>query len=348
MRSTLSRLAVLSYALWASVALAQGQGLATATVEYREIALTYPADAVVEAVKQATVAAQVQGRVVEVRADAGDRVKQGDLLMRIDEREAVQGVASADAGVAQAEANLANAKATVERTRNLFARKFVSQAALDQAESAWRAAQAQVKATQAARGQAGTAKSFTAITSPLTGIVAQRHTEKGEMAAPGKPLFTVFEPGDLRVIASIPQYKLAEVRRALSAKVEFPESGRWVDATSVTVLPTVDVRTHTVQVRIDLPENVSAVVPGMFARAHLVTGRARKLVVPAASVLHRGEVSAVYVLDEQGLPQLRQVRLGERVADGAVEVLAGATAGERIALDPVKAGISLKQLAAKR
>jgi len=348
MRSKLSQLVIFSSALWASLVLAQAPGLATATVEYREIELTYPAEAVVEAVKQATVAAQVQGRVMEVRADAGDRVKQGDLLMRIDEREAAQGVASADASVAQAEANLTNAKATYERTRNLFAQKFVSQAALDQSESVWRAAVAQLQVTQAGRGQAGTSKSFTTITSPLTGIVAQRHTEKGEMAAPGRTLFTIFEPGDLRVVASVPQYKLAEVKQTLRAKVEFPESKRWVDAASVTVLPTVDARTHTVRVRVDLPDNIAGVVPGMFARAHFVTGRAKKLLVPAQSVLHRGEVTAVYVVDERGLPQLRQVRLGEPVADGAVEVLAGATAGERVALDPVKAGISLKQTAAKR
>ncbi|MCK7502327.1 MAG: hypothetical protein MZW92_80010 [Comamonadaceae bacterium] len=65
-------------------------------------------------------------------------------------------------------------------------------------------------------------------------------------------------------------------------------------------------------------------MPGMFARAHFVTGRAKKLLVPAQSVLHRGEVTAVYVVDAQGLPQLRQVRLGEPVADAS-----GGSAGRR-------------------
>ena len=115
---------------------------ATATVSWRDVPTSFAAESTVEAVRQATVAAQVQGRVIEVRVDAGDRVKQGEVLMRIDERESNQAVAGADASVAQAQAQLINARATWERTKNLFAQKFVSQAALDQAEATYRAAEA--------------------------------------------------------------------------------------------------------------------------------------------------------------------------------------------------------------
>lgn len=299
--------------------------IATATVELREVALTYPAEGVVEAVKQATIAAQVPGRVVEVRVDAGDAVKQGQLLMRIDAREAVEGYAAS-------QATLANARASYERTKNLHEQKFIAKAALDQAE-------ADFKAARAASGAAGAAASHAGIVSPLTGFVAQRHTEAGEMAVPGKPLVTVYDPKGLRVSASIPQRRLAEVRANLRAKVEFPESGRWIDAARVEVLPAADPRTHTVQARIYLPENQSGLIPGMFARAHFVTGTARKLLVPAAAVLRRGEVTAVYVIDEKNAARLRQVRLSEPLAGGFHEVLAGLSAGEKVALDPVKAGI---------
>ena len=333
---------------WFGAASAETAGLATTTVQFREVDLTYPAEGVVEAVNQATVAAQVQGRVEEVRVDVGDRVTRGDVLMRIDEREASQGVAGAAAQVAQSQANLANARAAYERSKNLFAQKFVSQAALDQAAAAYRSAEAQVKVDLANRGQAGTTKSFTTITSPLSGVVAQRLTELGEMASPGKPLVTVYEPGQLRVVASVPQYKLAEVQQTQRARLELAETHRWIDAGSVTVLPTANARTHTVQVRVNLPDQVPGVAPGMFARVHFVTGRAKKLLLPAQAVLRRGEITAVYILDERGVLQLRQVRLGESLADGLVEILAGTAAGERVATDPVKAGIFLKQAADKR
>ena len=322
--------------------------LATATVGWREVPTSFAAEATVEALRQATVAAQVQGRVVEVRVNAGDRVKQGDLLMRIDERESNQAVAGADANVAQAQALLANARATYERTKNLFAQKFVSQSALDQAESGYRAADAQMKAASANRGQATTGRSFTVIQSPLTGVVAERHTELGEMATPGKPLLTLYDPKGMRVVASIPQYKLAELRGNVRAKVEFPDTGKWVDATEVELLPVADARTHVVRARVQLPDNLPGVVPGMFARAHFVVGMAKKLVMPQQAVVKRGELTGAYVLDDKGVPQLRQVRTGESLADGLIEVLAGLADGERVSIEPVKAGITLKQAARKQ
>ena len=315
-----------------SVAFAQAAPtatLATATVELREIDLTYPAEGVVEAVRQATLAAQVQGRVVEARFDAGDAVKQGQILMRIDAREAAEGYAAS-------QATFVNAQANYERTKNLYAQKFLSKAALDKAE-------ADTKAARAGSVAAGVAAGYANILAPLTGFVAQRHTEAGEMAVPGKPLITVYDPKGLRVTASIPQYKLAEVRASLRAKIEFPESGKWVDAAKVEVFPAADPRTHTVQARVYLPDNQPGIIPGMFARAHFVTGAAKKLLVPAAAVLRRGEVTAVYVIDEKHAARLRQVRLSEPLAGGFHEVLAGLSAGEKVALDPVKAGITARQ-----
>jgi RND family efflux transporter MFP subunit len=183
------------------------------------------------------------------------------------------------------------------------------------------------------------------VTSPLAGIVSQRHTELGELAAPGKQLVTVFDPKGMRVIASVPQFKLADVKKVARAKVEFPETGRWVDATRVEILPAADPRSHTVTARLYLPDNLEGVIPGMAARAHFVTGQGTKLTVPATAILRRGEVTAVYVLDDKGMPRMRQVRLGEAVGDGRVEVLSGIKPGDKLALDPVKAGIGLKQQA---
>jgi RND family efflux transporter MFP subunit len=284
---------------------------------------------VVEAVHSATVAAQVQGRVVEVRADAGQRVTKGEVLMRIDAREFAENAAAAEAQSIQA-------KASYERTKNLYAQKFVSSAALDKAD-------ADFKSAQAAAGASGANYSHAKITAPMSGIVAQRLTELGEMAAPGKPLLTIYDPKGLRVIASIPQYKFAEIKKSLKARLEFPETGQWIDAARVEVLPTADARSHTVTARLYLPDNVQGVIPGMAARAHFIIGSAKKLTLPPTAVLRRGEVTGVYVIDAQNQPHLRQVRLGETVGNGEVEILAGLSGGERVSLDPIKAGMQLKQ-----
>jgi RND family efflux transporter MFP subunit len=315
---------------------------ATATVAYREVDQTYAAEALVEAVKQSTVAAQISGRIVEVNFDVGDYVKKGQVLVRIDESEARQAVAGSEAVVAQARANLQNARQHYERTKQLLAQKFVSQAAIDKAQADYKAAEAQLAAAQASAGQAATTKGFTAILAPYSGIVAVRHVELGEMASPGKALMTGFDPKDLRVVASIPQYKLADVRRAARAQVEFPSLNKWIAAKAVVILPAADVKTHTTRVRLDLPEDIHDVYPGMFARAHFAVGRAKKLLVPAQAVVRRSEVTAVYVVDAKGGVAFRQIRLGEPAADNLIEVLAGLSVGETVALEPVKAGMVLK------
>ena len=316
---------ILLFVLFLVPSLTRAQPPVTGLVELREVEVSYPAEAVLEAVRQATVAAQVQGRILDARVDAGQHVSAGQVLMKIDAREATQNLAGA-------QAQLANARANFERTQNLYRQKFLSQAAYDKAE-------ADFKSAKAAAGQAGAAASYATIKSPLTGIVAQRLVETGDMASPGLPLISVFDPRALRAIASIPQYKLAEVDRKPRAKLEFPESGRWVDATSVELLPTADPQTHVVTARVYLPENFPGALPGMFVRVHFIIGRAKKLLVPASAVLHRGEVTAVYVVDGQNRLHLRQVRLGETYDGGDREVLAGLTAGERVALDPVRASI---------
>ena len=321
------KIKLFSALFWTLTATAIAQELPSVVVKPHLVDVSFPAEALVEAVQQTTVGAQIAGRVIEVRADAGQRVAKGEVLMRIDAREAEEAARAANA-------QYANARLNYERTRNLVAQKFMSAAALDKAKADYDAA-------TASRAAAGASESHATIVAPLAGVVARRHAELGDMATPGKPLFTIYEPSGLRVTASIPQYRLNDMRKVTTARVEFPELGKWVDATSVKLLPTADAATHVSQVRVSLPALPEA-TPGMFARVHFVLGQAEKLTVPAAAVVRRGEVAAVYVLTAENRPGLRQLRLGDRVGAGEVEVLAGLTAGDKVVTDPVKAAIRLK------
>lgn len=325
-------------ATWAQAA----EPLATVTVALRDVEQTYAAEGVVEAVKQSTVAAQISGRIVDIRFDVGDRVRKGEVIVRIDEREVSDALAGTQAQITQAQATLANAKAHYERTQQLYNQKFVSQAALDRAQADFRAARAQLEAAVAVASQAATVKSFATVTAPYSGVVAARHVELGETVAPGKPLMTGFDPGDMRVVAAVPQFKLAEIRNSVAASVEFPALVQWVKAGTMTVLPSADPKTHTTSVRLALPHYVSGTYPGMFARVHFTVGRARKLVISAGAVVRRTEVTGVYVVGADDSIQFRQVRLGESAGEAGVEVLAGLKPGERVALEPVKAAIAMK------
>jgi RND family efflux transporter MFP subunit len=348
MRRSTARNVALAAALLAfggstAVAVAAGASPATIEVASRELPQAFAAEGTVEAVKQATVGAQATGRVTELAVKAGDTVRAGQLIARIDAREADQAVAASLSQVAEAEANLANAKRAYERNRELLAQKFVSQAALDQSEASYKAAQAQVAALKAVAGQAATQRSFTTVVAPFAGVVGATHVEAGDLATAGRQIATVFVPGELRVTATLPQAVLARWKREIPVTVELPALNRAVTAIRSTVVPIADTRTHTVKVRLDLPA-AEGLLPGQFARARFPTGSVRALAVPPSALLRRGEVTGVYVLDRDGRPLLRQVRTGDTLVDpddgNVVEILSGLNAGERIAANPVAAGLT--------
>ncbi|HEX7328220.1 MAG TPA: efflux RND transporter periplasmic adaptor subunit [Casimicrobiaceae bacterium] len=326
---------------------AQVSPVPVATVAYGDVERRAIAEGVVEAVRSSTLGAQVAGRVIALGVKAGDTVKAGEVLVRIDPRSAAQAEAASRSQVREAQANLANARMAYERSEKLAAEKFISRAALDQARAQYLATQAQTAAAIANAQVSATSTSYTTIVAPYDGVVASTEVEVGDMATPGRPLVALFDPKALRVTATLAQAVLARADLGAAAiAIEIPSLSRSLAPTHVTVIPVADVNTHTSQVRLDLPES-AGLMPGQYARAGFVIGRVRALVVPEAAVLRRGEVTAVYVIGANGLAQLRQVRLGESAGGGMVEVVAGLEAGERVSLEPVRSGIEASSPAAR-
>lgn len=317
----------------------------------------------VQAVKQATVAVPTSGRVTQLLVKAGDRVKAGQLLASVDDRDAAAAQSRSEAQVAQADAELSQARAAVERTRSLRQQGFVSPAALDAAEAQWRAAAAGQRAAVAGRTQSGVARSLSSATAPFDGIVANTLVEAGDLAVPGRPLLTLYAPQALRVVVFVPSSRQAVAQAASGVMLGLP-GGRWVAPTARSVLPTADAVSQTVEWRFDISAADAAAValsPGQpvqvrFAAAAAsgntnTTPKASALTVPAGALMQRGELTAVYVAapGDAGFV-LRAVRRGAVAGAeaGRVEVLSGLKAGERVALDPVQAGLAGARPAAAR
>jgi RND family efflux transporter MFP subunit len=313
--------------------------VASAVISWRQVDATWASEAVIEAERQSTVAAQTAGRVTAIHFRPGDAVKQGQVIMRIDPAVVQQQVVGVAAQVSEARVGLENATLEYERFKELFAQNYVSKSQMDAAEANFKAAQARLNTLHASSGQAMTTRRFADVTAPYSGVMSALHVELGEMASPGTPLATGFDPAWLRATAQVPQAWIDAVRRGSKAFIEVPGSSQWIPATKLVIIPAADPRTHSTEVRVYLPTGGN-LLPGQFVRVHFVIGTARRLVVPAAAVLRRSEVTGVYVLPEKGRPQLRQVRLGERQGDGSYEVMAGLREGEKVALDPIRAGLA--------
>lgn len=292
-------------------------------------------DGVVEAVQQADLSAQTAGRVTVVDADVDDRVAAGNVLLRITAFEQQAGANAARAQLRAAEAAATEAESNYRRFASLAAGQYVSRAQLDQTRAARDSAVAARDAARADLAQAGQQTAYTVVRAPFAGIVSARRVEPGETVAPGQPLMSVYAPGALRIEVQVPQSEAAAIRAAGRAQVVLAD-GRRIDAAKVVVFPAADAATHSVGVRVMLPELKEAPQPGVTARVVFpITTGAQALRVPYSAMVQRGEVSGVYVVADDRI-SLRQLRLGRRIGD-QVEVLAGLKPGERIATDPIAA-----------
>lgn len=299
-------------------------------------------DAVLEPQRQATVTAQVGGSVLALRVKAGDAVRRGQALVRLDDREMRANTARSDAAVVQAQAALRDAQQVLERNRELRKSGFLSAAALDGADNQVRSAQAAVGQAQAARTQATVAQGFAELVAPFDAVVLATHVETGDLALPGRALITLYQPGLLRAVAYVPASRVAEMAASTEVQVVLPD-GSAVVPTAREMQPTADPVSQTVEWRLPLPATATGLRPGQMVRvratgaAAAATDAGARLTVPREAILRRGELTAVYVASDKGFI-LRAVRVGSTLAD-RVEVLAGLRSGERIARDPVRAGL---------
>ena len=305
-------------------------------------------DGVVEAVRTADLAAQTNGRVTQVLVDVNDRVRQGEVLLRITAVEQDAGADAARAQLRAAEASATEADQTYRRYAGLAAGQYVSKLQLDQARSARDAAIAARDAARASLAQAAQQSGYTVVRAPFSGVIASRDVEPGETVGPGRALLRVYAPGELRIEVAVPQTRAEAIRRDPRATVVLP-GGREVAPAEVIVFPAADAASHSVNVRVRLPDLDPLPAPGTTAKvvfdadAQGGTAGNAPLRIPASAIAQRGELSAVYVKQGDRL-LLRQLRLGARVGD-QVEVISGLRAGDVVASDPVAA---TQALAAQR
>ena len=326
-------------AVFFAAPMAAAMPLETAPVVYEDAARERILDGRIEAVNQATVSAQTSGRIAELPFDVNDFVDKGAVIMRFTDTEQRAALERAQAALAEADARLEQAEQEYERVANMFENATVSQARFDQAKADRDAARARVAAARSGVGTATEQLEYTVVRAPYAGIVAKRHVELGELVSPGQPLISGLSLQSLRVNVDVPQGMFHEVRTIGEAFVYIDDER--IAAERMSFFPVADAAANTFRVRVSLPDGAATLYPGMFVKVGFVVGQTKRLLIPAHAVLHRSELSAVYVIDGERVI-LRQVRLGRRFGE-SVEVLAGLAQGEAVATDPVSAGVWRKE-----
>jgi RND family efflux transporter MFP subunit len=295
-------------------------------------------DGVVEAVMQSTLASQIAGRVLSLNVKAGDRVKAGQVLASIDDRETQTGVLRSQAQLQQSDAELRQLQIALKRTQDLKAQGFVSAAALDLAEAQYKAAKAGRDSAGAATEQAKLTQSFSKVTAPYDAWVLETSAQAGDLAMPGKPILTVYAPQPLRVVMqwpasdknALPQLQDIQIQMGLES----------IKPIAMQVMPNADGISQTIGIKLDLPRAGVAMnaSPGQQVRVRTAGTSQAKGLVPASAILRRGEITAVYVAQEKSFA-MRLVRVGADHGSAGVEIWAGLKEGDMVAVDAVQAGM---------
>ena len=335
-------------------------GAVVAEVRAVDWPVAIEAGGIVRARFTAAISSRIVAPVVEVRVKPGDHVTRGATLIVLDARELTaqaaraaaaiaatgQGAKAAASDVTAAESGLTLARASRDRVQTLHAKQSATAQELDEATAAYAAADARVigararvagaaaalDAAAAAGDAAIVAVSYSTLTAPFDGVVASRSVDPGSMAAPGVELLSVEDTSVYRLEARLDESRAGLASIGVAAEVRIDGAGDgWTPAT-VVELARIDPAAHSVLVKLDVPAG-AGVRSGGFGRVRL-TGPARRTVaVPASAVVRRGQLAFLFAIDTAGLARLRAITPGEtRGAD--IEILAGATAGERVVAAP--------------
>ncbi|MGD8451008.1 MAG: efflux RND transporter periplasmic adaptor subunit [Phycisphaerae bacterium] len=287
----------------------------------------------IRAVHQVSVASKLLARVLQVNAQAGQHVKTGEMLVRLDDEDLQARVRQAEAAVAAAEAARDQAQIEYDRVHGLYEQGNASRVEYERAETDLRARVAGLDQAKQALQEARTTVAYATIDSPIDGVVVDKRVEVGDMVTPGQVVVTLYDPTRMQLVA--------HVRESLAQRLRVGEEiGVRVDALHKTcagqineIVPEAEAASRSFAVKVTGP-CPDGVYSGMFGRLLIPLDDEELLVVPQAAVSKVGQLDLVDVVHDTGADrrlERRAVRLGRTVGTD-VEVLAGLAAGEQVAL----------------
>ncbi|RUO40492.1 efflux RND transporter periplasmic adaptor subunit [Aliidiomarina taiwanensis] len=282
--------------------------------------------------RQAAVAARITARVAEVLVESGDRVEQGDVLLRLESDDLSARVRQQQQALAAAQARVNESRSNYQRVLALVEQGLLPAAALDEAVAQRDTAQAQFLGAREALAEAETSASYSVITAPFAGVVSERTVYTGDTATPGTQLVSLYQPKSVRFEAAVSESVLASMQPGRHFQVYMDAHAKVYKAVLTEVVPMADTGSRSFKVRLEL-QTEEALNPGMYGRLTVPTGTRNIIAVPASSVVRLGQLSYVYVAKQQRLER-RLVRLGDTQLEHAgmlwFEVHSGVEVGDLV------------------
>ncbi|MBN4077123.1 efflux RND transporter periplasmic adaptor subunit [Mariprofundus ferrooxydans] len=297
----------------------------TITLKSVDVATHYVTSGTVTSDHRVSISSRVSGYIRKLSVREGDRVKKGQVLVRVDPVNARQ-------ALVQAEADLANAKVDLKRYESLYRDHAASQQQLDRVRLRY-------KLTRSQAAQARNQLGFSEVVSPVNGVVVEKRLSKGDLAQPGAAILTLEDPSSLLVKTYVSEQYVSAIHAGDKVAVDIPSMQRRLVGIVRQVVEAADAVSHQFLIKITLQNGGSqynsAVHPGMYAQVGFSTGMRKALMIPAAAVVERAGLHGVYIVDGKSIAHYRQIRVGETRTDEKrgteVELLAGLHDGDVVA-----------------
>jgi RND family efflux transporter MFP subunit len=315
----------------------------------------------VRASQTSQVSSQVMGNIVDIRVHEGDRVQDRQVLAAVDDAQSRsatdQAMAAATASekeLSVADSDLALAGATLKRYQQLYEKKSVSPQEFDEIKARYQSAEARRDMARAGQAQANAALSqtqtslgYTRIRAPFAGVVTGKRVDVGMLASPGMPIFTIEDTRSYRLEVTVDESDIRFVRIGQAAPVTINALGNVpLSGKVVQIVPAADPASRSFLVKVELPVD-ARLRSGLFGRAHFARGERRTLLIPRTSVVERGQLQGVYVLDANQIVELRYVTLGKSAGE-QIEVLSGLQDGEKLIAVPGGRELGGKRIALRQ
>ncbi len=283
------------------------------------------------AVDEASVAAEVAGRVTATLLQEGASVEVGEVVLDIDAEKRHLEVNSELARVDEARQGIEREEREAKRIRSLHSKNAASVSALEKAETDLSAARSRYLAARANLGLAQRALSDARVTAPFSGLIARRYVGVGDFVSPGQKLFDLIALDPVEVEFHLTERDSGRVHNGDQVSVRVaPYPDEVFIATVTVVSPRIDPMTRTLRVKATLPNPDGRLRPGLFARADLgIAERHGVPMIPEDAVLQRSDGAIVFLMDGTNRVERRTIRLGG-FHDGMVEAVSGLKIGEQV------------------
>lgn len=291
--------------------------------------------------RTAALRAEVGGSVAEVRVEAGERVRQGQLVARIDASALQDAVRAARSGVTSARNGLQVAEAGARRARTLAREGAMAEQDAERAEAQLEAARAQLEDAKARLAAAEQQSGKTLVRAPFAGVVSERNVSAGDVVAPGAPLYTVIDPARLQFEGTVPAASVGAV--APETPVDFSVTGfgdRRFQGHIERVNPTVDAATGQVRVYVDVPNDDGRLLAGLYAQGRVASESSDALAAPATAVDATSTPPTVMKVQDGKVRKVAvEIALRDDVA-GAVGFRAGVKQGDVLVLGSARGALA--------